>query len=101
MNESEMATQGAAAVGGAVGLLIALAIAVVVGLVIGALARLLLPGKDSMSLGKTILYGVAGSLIGGLIGRLLGVGNDIVLLIMQVAVAMGLIWFMTRRKPSS
>ncbi|MDQ3728290.1 MAG: hypothetical protein M3355_01740 [Actinomycetota bacterium] len=37
------------------------------GLIIGALARLVLPGKDPMSIPQTILVGVAGSLIGGLI----------------------------------
>ncbi|MGH2978789.1 MAG: GlsB/YeaQ/YmgE family stress response membrane protein [Solirubrobacterales bacterium] len=37
------------------------------GLVVGALARLALPGKDPMSLGQTMLLGIAGSLIGGLI----------------------------------
>jgi uncharacterized membrane protein YeaQ/YmgE (transglycosylase-associated protein family) len=37
------------------------------GLFVGALARLALPGKDPMSLGQTMLIGIAGSLIGGLI----------------------------------
>ena len=37
------------------------------GLIIGALARLVLPGKDPMSIPQTILVGVAGSLVGGLI----------------------------------
>ena len=37
------------------------------GLVIGALARLLLPGRDPMSILETMLVGVAGSLIAGLI----------------------------------
>lgn len=37
------------------------------GLVIGALARLLLPGRDPMSLLETMLAGVGGSLIAGLI----------------------------------
>jgi len=38
-----------------------------VGLVVGALARLALPGKDPMSLGQTMLIGIAGSLVAGLI----------------------------------
>ena len=38
-----------------------------VGVVVGALARLALPGKDPMTLGQTMLIGVAGSLIAGLI----------------------------------
>ncbi len=37
------------------------------GLLVGALARLALPGKDPMTLGQTMLIGIAGSLIGGLI----------------------------------
>jgi uncharacterized membrane protein YeaQ/YmgE (transglycosylase-associated protein family) len=37
------------------------------GLVLGALGRLLLPGPDPMSIFQTMLAGVAGSLIAGLI----------------------------------
>jgi uncharacterized membrane protein YeaQ/YmgE (transglycosylase-associated protein family) len=37
------------------------------GLVFGALARLALPGKDPMSIPMTILLGIAGSFIGGLL----------------------------------
>ena len=37
------------------------------GLLVGALARLLLPGRDPMSIFETILVGVAGTLIAGLI----------------------------------
>ena len=39
----------------------------VTGLVLGALARLLLPGRDPMTLLQTMLVGVSGSLIAGLI----------------------------------
>jgi uncharacterized membrane protein YeaQ/YmgE (transglycosylase-associated protein family) len=46
------------------GYLILLAIG---GLFIGALGRLLLPGRDPMSLLETMLVGIAGSLIAGLI----------------------------------
>jgi uncharacterized membrane protein YeaQ/YmgE (transglycosylase-associated protein family) len=44
-----------------------LIVIVVVGLFVGALARLALPGKDPMSLGQTMLIGIAGSLVAGLI----------------------------------
>ncbi|WP_219924234.1 GlsB/YeaQ/YmgE family stress response membrane protein [Nocardioides campestrisoli] len=44
-----------------------------VGIVIGALARLLRPGKQSMSMVATMLLGVVGAIIGGLIG---GLFND-------------------------
>ena len=41
----------------------------IMGLIIGALARLLVPGRDSMSLPMTMLIGVVGTLISGFIGR--------------------------------
>ena len=37
------------------------------GLIVGALARLALPGKDPMSVFQTMLVGIAGALIAGLI----------------------------------
>lgn len=40
----------------------------VVGFVAGFLARLLLPGDNSMSLGATWLLGVVGSFVGGFLG---------------------------------
>jgi uncharacterized membrane protein YeaQ/YmgE (transglycosylase-associated protein family) len=40
---------------------------VVVGLIVGAFARLALPGRDPMSIPMTILVGIAGSIIGGLV----------------------------------
>ena len=49
---------------GTLGFILLLAVS---GLFIGALARLLLPGRDPMSLLETMLVGVAGSLIAGLI----------------------------------
>lgn len=39
----------------------------IVGLIAGALARLIMPGKDTMSLLATMLLGIAGSVIGGLV----------------------------------
>jgi uncharacterized membrane protein YeaQ/YmgE (transglycosylase-associated protein family) len=48
------------------GLLIYLIILFFIGLVVGALARLLLPGRDPMSLGMTALIGVLGTFSAGL-----------------------------------
>jgi uncharacterized membrane protein YeaQ/YmgE (transglycosylase-associated protein family) len=42
-----------------------------IGLILGALARLALPGRDPMSIPQTIMVGIAGSFLGGLIGLLL------------------------------
>jgi uncharacterized membrane protein YeaQ/YmgE (transglycosylase-associated protein family) len=57
--------------------LIAVLISLVIGgLIIGALARLALPGPDPMSIPMTIVLGIAGSLIGGLVARIfLGTGG--------------------------
>jgi uncharacterized membrane protein YeaQ/YmgE (transglycosylase-associated protein family) len=44
---------------------------IVFGLIVGLLARALLPGRQSMGIGMTILLGVAGSFVGGFIGALL------------------------------
>jgi uncharacterized membrane protein YeaQ/YmgE (transglycosylase-associated protein family) len=44
---------------------------ILTGLVIGALARLVIPGPNPMSIPMTILVGIGGSIVGGIIGRLL------------------------------
>jgi uncharacterized membrane protein YeaQ/YmgE (transglycosylase-associated protein family) len=44
---------------------------ILVGLVAGALARLLVPGRDPMGVGATILLGIVGSFIGGFLGYVL------------------------------
>ena len=48
---------------------------IVAGLVIGALARLIKPGKQNLSVLMTLLLGLAGSVIGGLVANLLGSGS--------------------------
>ena len=48
---------------------------IVVGLIIGALARLIKPGKQQMSILATMLLGVVGAIIGGLIADWLNVGS--------------------------
>ena len=40
---------------------------IVVGLIAGALARLIMPGRDPMGIIATILLGIVGSIIGGLV----------------------------------
>ena len=44
----------------------------IVGLVIGGLAKFIMPGKDPGGIVITMLLGIAGSFIGSLMGRLLG-----------------------------
>jgi uncharacterized membrane protein YeaQ/YmgE (transglycosylase-associated protein family) len=48
---------------------------IVIGAVIGALARLLIPGRDPMGILLTILVGIAGAVIGGIIANAVGAGN--------------------------
>ncbi len=50
------------------GLIISL---IVIGLIAGAIARLVIPGKQNISIPMTILIGIIGSFIGGFLGYLL------------------------------
>jgi uncharacterized membrane protein YeaQ/YmgE (transglycosylase-associated protein family) len=43
-----------------------------IGLVVGALAKLVMPGKDPGGIFVTMLLGIAGALVAGFIGRLIG-----------------------------
>ncbi|MET0965406.1 MAG: GlsB/YeaQ/YmgE family stress response membrane protein [Nakamurella sp.] len=51
-----------------IGLIVSL---LVVGLIAGAVARLLVPGKQDLSIPATIVIGVVGSFVGGFLGYLL------------------------------
>ena len=59
----------------------------VFGLVVGALARLIKPGKQNLSLLMTLLLGVVGSLIGGVVATALGTGSFTELNILGAIVA--------------
>ena len=48
---------------------------IVVGLIIGALARLIKPGRQRLSILMTLVLGVVGALIGGVVASLLGTGD--------------------------
>ena len=48
---------------------------IIAGLVIGALARLIKPGKQNLSVLATLGLGLVGSIIGGLIAQLFGTGG--------------------------
>ena len=49
---------------------------IIIGLIVGVLARFILPGRDAMSWLATIVLGIVGSLVGGLISMLLFSSND-------------------------
>jgi uncharacterized membrane protein YeaQ/YmgE (transglycosylase-associated protein family) len=44
---------------------------IIIGLIAGAIARLLVPGKQDLSIPATILIGIIGSFVGGFLGYLL------------------------------
>ncbi|MFT4468963.1 GlsB/YeaQ/YmgE family stress response membrane protein [Arthrobacter sulfonylureivorans] len=48
---------------------------IIAGLVIGALARLIKPGKQNLGILATLLLGIVGAIIGGVIANLLGTGD--------------------------
>ena len=59
------------------------------GIIVGALARLALPGKDPMTIWQTMLIGIAGSLIAGLITwAVWDAGPGIVLSVLAATVIM-------------
>lgn len=59
----------------------------VFGLVVGAIARLIKPGKQNLSLIMTLVLGVVGSLIGGVVASALGTGDIMELNILGAIVA--------------
>ena len=68
------------------------------GLIIGALGRLAIPGPNPMSIGMTILVGIGGSVIGGLIGALLFRDRNGLVVVLEVLAAAGIVYFMQRRE---
>ena len=72
---------------------------VLFGLIVGAFARLALPGKDPLTLFQTMLLGLAGSFIGGVLvyiftgGRYYGAGW-----LVSLICATGILYFIRRRR---
>lgn len=54
------------------------------GLIVGALARLALPGPQPIGCLGTIAVGVAGAVVGGLLGQVLGVRGPLLSWVMAV-----------------
>ncbi len=79
------------------GLIAYLIILFVVGLFVGALARLLLPGRDPMGVGMTVLIGLCGSFAAGLFSWYVlhrhGGG-----LVLSVVFSMLLVWLFRRTR---
>ena len=60
---------------------------IVFGLVVGALARLLVPGRQHLGIAVTLLLGVIGSVVGGIVANALGTGDVFELNIIGALVA--------------
>lgn len=48
---------------------------VVFGLVVGVIARLVVPGRQHLSLGTTLVLGLVGSVVGGVVANAIGTGD--------------------------
>lgn len=48
---------------------------IIVGLIAGALARLIVPGRQNLSILATIVLGIVGSFVGGFLANLIFHGN--------------------------
>ena len=82
------------------GLIVYLIVLALGGLVVGALARLALPGPDPMGIGTTILIGIAGSFLAGVLTWLIfgrGYGG----IILSVAFATGIVYLVRRSRGGS
>jgi uncharacterized membrane protein YeaQ/YmgE (transglycosylase-associated protein family) len=78
-----------------IGYIIMLAIS---GLIVGALARLALPGRDPMSLLQTMLVGIAGSLVAGLLFYAITDERNAAGLIPSVLVSVGIVYLIRRSR---
>jgi uncharacterized membrane protein YeaQ/YmgE (transglycosylase-associated protein family) len=64
----------------------------VAGLVIGAIARLLMPGRQDISIVATIVLGAIAAVVGGLLWEAIFPGNDGIAWIGSIIVAVLLLW---------
>ncbi|MCP2329027.1 putative membrane protein YeaQ/YmgE (transglycosylase-associated protein family) [Hamadaea flava] len=78
------------------------------GAIVGILARLLLPGKQHISMLVTVIVGIVAATLGGLIADWIGVGDtkgiDWIRHFIQIALAILFVWladrmFSSRRSP--
>jgi uncharacterized membrane protein YeaQ/YmgE (transglycosylase-associated protein family) len=58
------------------GIMTGFLVMIVLGLIIGAVAKLLMPGDDPGGIIVTILLGIAGALVGGFLGRAIGLYQE-------------------------
>jgi uncharacterized membrane protein YeaQ/YmgE (transglycosylase-associated protein family) len=66
------------------------------GLIVGGLARLFVPGRQDLGIVATALFGIAGSLLGGIVGRQWLGGSWIVEFLASIALAAVLVLVSSR-----
>jgi len=77
---------------------------IIFGLIVGALAKFIMPGKDPGGFVITTVLGIVGALVGGFLGRLLGLykENEPAGFIGALVGAMLLLWLYRRfRRPAA
>ena len=72
---------------------------ILTGLIIGLLARLIVPGRQRMSILWTIVLGVVAAVIGGILWNAISPGNDGIAWIGSIIVAVVLVWIYSRFAP--
>jgi uncharacterized membrane protein YeaQ/YmgE (transglycosylase-associated protein family) len=80
-----------------VSLLVYLIILAISGLFVGALARLSLPGPDPMSVPQTIVLGLAGTFIAGIVVWLIW-GHGVPGIVLSVACSSFILYFIRRSR---
>jgi len=70
----------------------------ITGLIVGALARLAIPGRDPMTILQTILLGIAGSFVAGLIVWAVSGEPRSGGLLLSVVVSAGLVYLVRRSR---
>jgi uncharacterized membrane protein YeaQ/YmgE (transglycosylase-associated protein family) len=76
---------------------------IVLGLIAGGLAKIIMPGDDPGGIVVTIVTGIAGALVGGFIGTLMGFGDISGFNLQSLAIAIGgalvlLFWYRKFKK---
>jgi uncharacterized membrane protein YeaQ/YmgE (transglycosylase-associated protein family) len=74
---------------------------IIFGLIFGVIAKLLMPGKDPGGFVITILLGIAGAVLGGWIGRALGMygpgqSAGLIMSVIGALILLGIYHFATR-----